>query len=96
MVRFVTFSRNTVTALALTATATLVGCNAAPKAEPTSQAILYRTAPVLLEPSEAEPVQLTLAAGDNLGLHLRDVFLARAALSPIEPHETFVIAQTEP
>ena len=96
MVRFVTRSRHTVTALTLTAAATLVGCSSAPRAEPAAQAVLYRTTPVLLESSETEPVQLTLAAGDNLGLHLRDVFLARAALSPIEPHETFVIAQTEP
>jgi methionine-rich copper-binding protein CopC len=95
MGRIVTRSRFTTSALALAAIATLVGCSSAPKAEPTAQAVLYRTSPVLLESPETAPVQLTLAAGDNLGLHLRDVFLARAALLPIEPHETFVIAQTE-
>ena len=68
MDRIFTRSRFTITALALAAAATLVGCGSVPKAEPTAQAVLYRTSPVLLESPEAEPVQLTLAAGDNLGL----------------------------
>ena len=73
----------------------LTGCTTAPKAEPT-QAVLYRTSPVLVEREQSGPVRLVLAAGDQIGFQLHDAYLARAEGNEAPHAEPVVVAQTAP
>lgn len=72
----------------------LTGCSTA-KVEPT-KAVFYRTAPVLLDSEYEQPIRLTLAAGDRVGVQVREVYLARAEGTQCPPAEPVVIAQTAP
>lgn len=81
--------------LAVAAASTLlVGCGTTPPAS--TKAVLYRTTPVLLESEFEFPVRLSLAAGDQLGYQVRDVYLARAEGTALPAAEPFVVAQTAP
>jgi hypothetical protein len=73
----------------------LAGCKAAPTAAPT-QATLYRTSPVLLEPEQPAPMRIVLAAGDQIGFQLREAYLARAEGHAAPIAEPVVVAQTAP
>jgi hypothetical protein len=74
----------------------LTGCKAAPNATEPTQATLYRTSPVLLEPEQPAPMRIVLAAGDQIGFQLHEAYLARAEGHAAPIAEPVVVAQTAP
>jgi len=89
-------ARAVVAVAAVACLTALVGCGTTQNASEPLAAALYRTAPVLLESEFEQPIRLSLAAGDQLGFQVRDVYLARAEGFETPAIEPFIVAQTSP
>ena len=84
----------TLATLALAQPSGLVGCSAPTKYQP-SQALVNRTPAVQSDIVAAPRYELTLAVGDGVGMHMRDVQLARAKGFERSELEPILVRQTE-
>lgn len=72
----------------------LAGCSA-PKQYSPSQALVNRTPAVQSDMAATPRYELTLAVGDGVGMHMRDVQLARANGLERSEFEPILVRQTE-